>query len=115
MVAPSPNQRQVSVLEVVDVKQTHCFEYLSIGWNVSFLKVFLETCMLVLDSGLGERQRWLLKQAMYGERSYLQRGSASTWLFPRDRTLGHSLCVRESGESPVCAVWRGDPEGKGVD
>lgn len=49
--APSRSQRQASVLEVVDVKQTYCIDYLNIGWNVSFLKVFLETCLLVLDSG----------------------------------------------------------------
>lgn len=43
-------------MEVVDVKQTYCIEYLSIGWNVSFLKVFLETCVLLLGSGQGEWQ-----------------------------------------------------------
>lgn len=56
MVVPSPNRRQASVVEVIDVKQTHYFEYLNIGWNVSFLKVFLETCMLILYSGLGKWQ-----------------------------------------------------------
>lgn len=60
--SPSHSQRQASVLEVVDVKQTYCIDYLNIGWNVSFLKVFLETCLLVLDSGWGERPRGQVRQ-----------------------------------------------------
>lgn len=60
--APSRSQRQASVLEVVDVKQTYCIDYLHVGWNASFLKVFLETCLLVLDSGWGERPRGQARQ-----------------------------------------------------
>lgn len=41
--------------ELLMLKQTYCIEYLSVGWNVSFLKDFLETCVLVQGSGQVER------------------------------------------------------------
>lgn len=93
--APSRSQRQASVLEVVDVKQTYCIDYLNIGWNASFLKVFLETCLLVLDSGWGERPRGQARQTgTAGGRPAPAPGSSTE----------AELQATGGGGSPVCAV-----------
>lgn len=121
---PSRNQRQASVVEVVDTKQTYVLNIsILVEMCCSWRFFWKHECSFWI-LGLGEQQWGQVKQAGVPGESEL-RGAQLRCLALGQAELRAICCLPEEqgreewggviGERVLAVTIRGDPEGKGVD